>query len=67
MNKIIILENHKFDWTQKQIDQATGLFNSGIDPTDVAEIMDEKVISIGLLLIHLIDTGKVKKETIQQR
>ncbi|WP_207695534.1 hypothetical protein [Enterococcus sp. DIV0212c] len=63
MNRIIILEDQKFDWTQKEIDQAIGLFNSGIKPTDVAEIMNEKVINIGLLFIHLADKGKIKKQT----
>ncbi|MGX7413506.1 hypothetical protein [Enterococcus caccae] len=61
MSKIIILEDQKFDWTQKEIDQAIGLFNSGTKPTKVAEIMNEKVIDIGLLFIHLADKGKIQQ------
>lgn len=63
MSKIIILEDQKFDWTEKEINQAIGLFNSGIKPTDVAEIMNEKVIDVGLLFIYLADKGKINQRT----
>jgi hypothetical protein len=58
-NKIIILEDCKFDWKQEQIEHAKRLFNQGISPSEVAQIMNEKVIDIGLLLIHLIDTNQL--------
>lgn len=61
MKKTIILENCKFDWSEKEIDQAVELFKKGTNPSKVAEIMNEKVIDIGLLFIHLVERGALKK------
>ncbi|MDK4211319.1 hypothetical protein QJ527_07155 [Enterococcus mundtii] len=51
----IILENAKFTWTNDEIEQARLLFSQGVKPSVVAEIMDQKIIDVSLLLIHLIN------------
>lgn len=51
----IILENAKFTWTDEEIEQACLLFSQGVKPSVVAEIMDQKIIDVSLLLIHLIN------------
>lgn len=58
---IIILENQKFIWTHEEIELAIKLFCFGIKPTEAAKIMNESVIDLALLLIHLADKGKVKR------
>ncbi|BAO06331.1 hypothetical protein EMQU_0774 [Enterococcus mundtii QU 25] len=51
----IILENAKFTWTDEEIEHARLLFSQGVKPSVVAEIMDQKIIDVSLLLIHLIN------------
>lgn len=55
----IILQECKFFWTEAEINQALSLFSKGIKPTVVAEVMNESVVDIALLLIHLVDKGEV--------
>ncbi|PTO38127.1 hypothetical protein [Enterococcus mundtii] len=51
----IILENAKFTWIDEEIEQARLLFSQGVKPSVVAEVMDQKIIDVSLLLIHLIN------------
>lgn len=60
-DRVIILENNKFIWSHDEIALATKLFSFGVKPSEVAKIMNESVVDIGLLLIHLTDKGKVKR------
>lgn len=55
------MDNHKFLWTDEEIEQAALLFSQGHKPSEVADLMDEKVVDVGLLFIDLVETGKVKK------
>ncbi|WP_438716220.1 hypothetical protein [Enterococcus sp. AZ109] len=57
---MIVLMDKKFDWTEKEIEQATSLFSLGLKPSQVAEIMNQKVIDIGILYLHLLDKKKIK-------
>lgn len=67
MNTVIILDGLKFDWKQKEIDRAKQLFNCGIKPTIVSELMNEKIENISLLLIHLIERGEINEQTISKK
>lgn len=58
--RVIILEDCKFDWAPEEIEQAKELFSLGCKPTEVARIMNQKIIDVGLLLIHLIEQGELK-------
>lgn len=62
----IILEDCKFLWTEDKINLALSLFKSGRKPTEVAAAMNEKVIDVGLLLLHLIQEGKLRTERGQK-
>ena len=48
---VIILEEAKFIWTHEEIEQARLLFSQGVKPSKVAEIMDQKILDVGLLLL----------------
>lgn len=66
--KIIILDDCKFDWTPAQLNHARFLFERGVKPSKVAQIMNEKVIDIGLVYLHLLETkqyGQSKQSKIQ--
>ncbi|MEQ7274653.1 hypothetical protein [Enterococcus thailandicus] len=56
---VIILEEAKFIWTHEEIEQARLLFSQGVRPTEVAEIMDQKILDVGLLLLHLTDKNLI--------
>lgn len=58
-NPVIILEEAKFIWTHEEIEQASLLFSQGVRPTEVAEIMDQKILDVGLLLLHLADKNLI--------
>lgn len=60
-DRVIILENNKFIWKYEEVELARLLFSHGEFPSEVAKIMNESVVDIGLLLIHLEDKGKVKR------
>lgn len=60
-DRVIILENNKFIWSREEIKLATQLFSFGVKPSSVAKIMNESVVDVCLLLIHLEDKGKVKR------
>lgn len=60
-NKLIILQNAKFYWSVPVINQAKGLFEKGFKPSQVAEIMNEKVIDIGLVYLHLLETKQLRR------
>lgn len=51
---VIILEEAKFIWTHEEIEQARLLFQ-GVKPSKVAEIMGQKILDVGLLLLHLAE------------
>lgn len=55
----IILENAKFTWTDEEIEQARLLFSQGVKPSVVAEIMDQKILDVGLLLLHLAEKNLI--------
>ncbi|EMF0143189.1 hypothetical protein OSF83_000937 [Enterococcus hirae] len=55
----IILENAKFTWTDEEIEQARLLFSQGVKPSKVAEIMDQKILDVGLLLLHLAEKNLI--------
>lgn len=56
---VIILEEAKFIWKQEEIEQARLLFSQGIKPSEVAEIMNQKVLDVGLLLLHLVENNLI--------
>ncbi|EOH74105.1 MULTISPECIES: hypothetical protein [Enterococcus] len=57
---VLILENAKFIWPWERVEQACRLFAKGVKPTQVAQIMGEDVLDIGLLLLHLMDKGWIE-------
>ncbi|MEQ7290462.1 hypothetical protein ABQD82_14755 [Enterococcus gallinarum] len=59
--KIIILEDAKFYWSVGVINQAKDLFEKGFKPSQVAEIMNEKVIDIGLVYLYLLETKQLRR------
>lgn len=59
--KLIILQDAKFYWSIGRINQALDLFEKGFLPSEVAQIMNEKLIDIGLLYLHLLDQKKLKQ------
>ncbi|MEB8419053.1 hypothetical protein NGG16_16585 [Enterococcus casseliflavus] len=44
-----------------KIEQAREYFQQGLKPGEVAQLMDEKLIDIGLLYLHLLDTKRLKR------
>lgn len=60
-DKLIILQNAKFYWSVAVINQAKNLFEKGFKPSQVAEIMNEKVIDIGLVYLHLLETKQLRR------
>ena len=56
---VIILEEAKFIWTHEEIEQARLLFSQGVKPSKVAEIMDQKILDVGLLLLHLAEKNLI--------
>lgn len=58
--KIIILEDAKFYWSVGVINQAKDLFDKGFKPSEVAQIMNEKLIDVGLLYLHLLESNQIK-------
>ncbi|MGX7186236.1 hypothetical protein [Enterococcus pallens] len=56
---MIVLMNGKFDWSDEEIERAISLFSLGLKPSQVAEIMNQKVIDIGILYLHLLDKKKI--------
>ncbi len=60
-DKLIILQNAKFYWSVPVINQAKDLFEKGFKPSQVAEIMNEKVIDIGLVYLHLLETKQLRR------
>ncbi|MCI5684551.1 MULTISPECIES: hypothetical protein [Enterococcus] len=60
-DKLIILQNAKFYWSIAVINQAKDLFEKGFKPSQVAEIMNEKVIDIGLVYLHLLETKQLRR------
>lgn len=59
-DKIIILQDAKFYWSIGRINQAKGLFVKGFKPSEVAQIMNEKLIDVGLLYLHLLENNQIK-------
>lgn len=59
-DKIIILQDAKFYWSNGRINQAQDLFGKGFKPSEVAQIMNEKLIDIGLLYLHLLESNQIK-------
>lgn len=60
-DKLIILQNAKFYWSIAVINQAKDLFEKGFKPSQVSEIMNEKVIDIGLVYLHLLETKQLRR------
>lgn len=58
--KIIILQDAKFYWSIGRINQAKDLFCKGFKPSEVAQIMNEKLIDVGILYLHLLETNQIK-------
>ena len=59
-DKIIILQDAKFYWSIGRINQAKDLFVKGFKPSEVAQIMNEKLIDVGLLYLHLLENNQIK-------
>ncbi|MDU1988813.1 MAG: hypothetical protein E6732_06910 [Enterococcus faecalis] len=59
-DKIIILQDAKFYWSIGRINQAKDLFSKGFKPSEVAQIMNEKLIDVGLLYLHLLESNQIK-------
>lgn len=59
-DKIIILQDAKFYWSVGVIYQAKDLFDKGFKPSEVAQIMNEKLIDVGLLYLHLLESNQIK-------
>ncbi len=58
--KIIILQDAKFYWSVGRINQAKDLFAKGFRPSQVAQIMNEKLIDVGLLYLHLLESNQIE-------
>lgn len=61
-DRILILEEAKWIWSNEEIERAISLFSLGLTPSRVAEVMDQKYIDTGLLYLYLLDSGKIKME-----
>lgn len=59
-DKIIILQDARFYWSIGRINQAKDLFSKGFKPSEVAQIMNEKLIDVGLLYLHLLESNQIK-------
>lgn len=59
-DKLIILQDAKFYWSIGRINQAKDLFVKGFKPSEVAQIMNEKLIDVGILYLHLLETNQIK-------
>lgn len=58
----VILENAKWLWTDEEIEQCTALWMMGADVYQIAKQMKENPDDIGLLIIHLGQVGKLRRE-----
>ncbi|WP_242550623.1 hypothetical protein [Enterococcus hulanensis] len=58
----MILEEAKWIWSKEEIERAISLFSQGLKPSQVAIEMNQKVIDIGMLYLHLLEKGKMKLE-----
>ncbi|EMF0617564.1 hypothetical protein G9L34_002473 [Enterococcus hirae] len=56
---VIILGETKFIWTHEEIEQARLLFSQGVKPSKVAEIMDQEILDVGVLLLHLAEKNLI--------
>lgn len=63
-DSVLILEEAKFIWQWERVELARQLFSKGYPPTQVAEMMREEILNIGLLLLHLIDKGMIDYEQV---
>ncbi|WP_404828412.1 hypothetical protein [Enterococcus avium] len=61
-DRILILEEAKWIWSNEEIERAISLFSQGLKPSEVAIKMNQKVIDIGLLYLHLLEKGKIEPE-----
>lgn len=61
-DRVLILEEAKWIWSKEEIERATSLFSQGLKPSQVAIEMNQKVIDIGMLYLHLLEKGKIKLE-----
>ena len=61
-DRVLILEDAKWIWSKEEIERAISLFSQGLKPSEVAIEMNQKVIDIGLLYLHLLEKGKIELE-----
>ena len=61
-DRVLILEEAKWIWSNEEIEQAISLFSQGLKPSQVAIKMNQKVIDIGMLYLHLLEKGIIKME-----
>lgn len=59
-DRVLILEEAKWIWSEKEIERAISLFSQRLKPSEVAIKMNQKVIDIGLLYLHLLEKGKIE-------
>lgn len=59
-DRVLILEEAKWIWSEKEIERAISLFSQGLRPSEVAIKMNQKVIDVGLLYLHLLEKGKIE-------
>nr|WP_242551254.1 hypothetical protein [Enterococcus hulanensis] len=56
------MEEAKWVWSKEEIERAISLFSQGLKPSQVAIKMNQKVIDVGLLYLHLLEKRKIKTE-----
>lgn len=61
-DRVLILEEAKWIWSNEEIERAISLFSQGLKPSQVAIKMNQKVIDIGMLYLHLLEKGIIKME-----
>ncbi len=61
-DRILILEEAKWIWSNEEIERAISLYSQGLKPTQVALKMNQKVIDVGLLYLYLLEQNKIKVE-----
>mgnify|MGYP005868292561 CR=1 FL=1 len=58
-DRVLTLEEAKWIWSKEEIERAISLFSIGLKPSEVAIKMNQKVIDVGLLYLHLLQKGQI--------
>lgn len=65
-DRVLILEEAKWIWSKEETERAISLFSLGLKPSEVAFKMNQKVIDVGLLYLHLLQKGRIDSENINK-